>query len=150
MRNLSHFPKTDIRFWQRAVFRQPYIVDGQRRLTKEWYARVQFQGKRAFFQLGTPNRAAGAERRETYFCSSPSTVGPRRLRGIRRGLNRRRQQILPKLRSVPFLTRCSASARTDPRSKGTQLRSGKSSPTSSGSPLTRQNSITDPAAGANG
>jgi hypothetical protein len=61
-------------------------------------------------------------------------VDPSRLRGIRQGLNRRRQQILPKLPSVPFLTVCSASARTDPRSKGTQQRSGKSSPTSSGSP----------------
>jgi len=60
MRHLSHFPKSDIRFWQTTVFRQPYIVDGQRRLTKEWYARVQFQGKRQFFPLGTPNKAAAA------------------------------------------------------------------------------------------
>jgi hypothetical protein len=30
------------------------------RLTKEWYARVQFQGKRQFFPLGTPNKAAAA------------------------------------------------------------------------------------------
>jgi hypothetical protein len=67
MKNLSHFAKTDIRFWQSAVFRQPYIVDGQRRLTKEWYARVQFQGKRAFFQLGTPNRAAGAAKARDIF-----------------------------------------------------------------------------------
>ena len=67
MSNLSHFPKTDIRFWQGAVFRQAYTVDGQRRLTKEWYSRIQFQGKREFFSLGTPNRAAAAARaREIY------------------------------------------------------------------------------------
>jgi hypothetical protein len=60
MRGLSHFPKTDIRFWQNAVFRQPYTVDGQRRLTKEWYARLQYGGKRQFFSLGTPNKAAAA------------------------------------------------------------------------------------------
>jgi hypothetical protein len=40
MKELSHLPKTDIRFWQKAVFCQPYTVDGQRRLTKEWYART--------------------------------------------------------------------------------------------------------------
>jgi hypothetical protein len=60
MKDLSHFPKTDIRFWQNAVFRQPYTVDGQRRLTKEWYARLQYGGKRQFFSLGTPNKAAAA------------------------------------------------------------------------------------------
>jgi hypothetical protein len=30
MRNLSHFQKTDIRFWRNAVFRQPYTVGRQR------------------------------------------------------------------------------------------------------------------------
>jgi hypothetical protein len=67
MKNLSHFPKTDIRFWQTAVFRQPYIIDGRRRLTKEWYARVQFQGKRQFFPLGTPNKAAAAAKARDIF-----------------------------------------------------------------------------------
>jgi integrase len=67
MGDLSHFPKTDIRFWQSAVFRQPYTVDGQHRLTREWYSRIQFQGKRQFFSLGTPNKAAAAARaREIY------------------------------------------------------------------------------------
>jgi hypothetical protein len=36
-------------------------------LTKEWYARVQFQGKRAFFPLGTPNRAAAAAKARDIF-----------------------------------------------------------------------------------
>jgi hypothetical protein len=60
MKDLSHFPKSDIRFWQKAVFPSAYTVDGQRRLTKEWQARVQYGGKRKFFSLGTPNRAAAA------------------------------------------------------------------------------------------
>jgi hypothetical protein len=67
MTNLRHFPKTDIRFCQSAVFRQPYIVDGQRRLTNEWYARIKFQGKRQFFPLGTPNRAAAAAKARDIF-----------------------------------------------------------------------------------
>jgi hypothetical protein len=69
MGDLSHFPKTDIRFWQGAVFRQPYTVDGQRRLTKEWYSRVQFQGERQFFPLGTPNKAAAAARARDIYLS---------------------------------------------------------------------------------
>jgi hypothetical protein len=60
MKNLSHFSKTDIRFWQNAVFRQAYTVENQRRLTKEWYARGQFRGHRQFFSLGTSNKAAAA------------------------------------------------------------------------------------------
>ena len=75
MGDLSHFPKTDIRFWQSAVFRQPYTVDGQRRLTREWYSRIQFQGKRQFFSLGTPNKAAAAARaREIYLSLVASNV----------------------------------------------------------------------------
>ncbi len=67
MKSLSRFPKTDIRFWQSVVFRRPYIVDGERRLTKEWYARVQFHGKRAFFPLGTSNKAAAAAKARDIF-----------------------------------------------------------------------------------
>jgi hypothetical protein len=50
-----------------VVLRQAYTIDGQRRLTKEWYARVQFQGKRQFFPLGTPNKAAAAAKARQIF-----------------------------------------------------------------------------------
>jgi integrase len=69
MSNLSHFPKTDIRFWQNSVFRQPYTVGGARRLTKEWYARIQFQGRRHFFPLGTSNKAAAAAKARDIYLS---------------------------------------------------------------------------------
>jgi hypothetical protein len=69
MKNLSHFSKTDIRFWQNAVFRQAYTVDGRHCLTKEWYARMQFRGKREFFSLGTPNKAAAASRARDIYLS---------------------------------------------------------------------------------
>jgi integrase len=36
-------------------------------LTKEWYARVQFQGKRQFFPLGTPNKAVAAAKARDIF-----------------------------------------------------------------------------------
>ena len=57
---LGHFSKSDVRYWQRAVFRLSYTVDGKRRLTKEWYARLQYGGKRQFFSLGTANKASAA------------------------------------------------------------------------------------------
>jgi hypothetical protein len=69
MKNLSHFSKTDIRFWQNAIFRQAYTVDGRHCLTKEWYARMQFRGKREFFSLGTPNKAAAASRARDIYLS---------------------------------------------------------------------------------
>src|SRR5260221_1893612 len=69
MKNLSPFPKTDIRFWQNAVFRQPYTVGRQRRLTKEWYARIQFRGKRKFFPVGTQNKAAAAAKARDIYLS---------------------------------------------------------------------------------
>jgi hypothetical protein len=69
MKNLSHFSKTDIRFWQGAVFRRPYTVDGERYLTKEWYARIQFRGKRQFFSLSTPNKAAAAAKARDIYLS---------------------------------------------------------------------------------
>jgi integrase len=69
MKDLSHLSKTDIRFWQNAVFRQPYTKGSKRWLTKEWYARIQFRGKRQFFSLGTPNKAAAAAKARDIYLS---------------------------------------------------------------------------------
>jgi hypothetical protein len=126
MKNLSHFPKTDIRFWQSAVFRQPYTVDSHRRLTKEWYARVQFQGKRQFFPLGTPNRALRPPRHETYSYSSRSTAGHSRLRSMNETQTPRRQHILLKSRSAPFLRLSLASVPNARLLKATQPPSERS------------------------
>jgi hypothetical protein len=41
----------------------------RRRLTKEWYARVQFRGQRQFFSLGTPNKAAAAAKARDIYLS---------------------------------------------------------------------------------
>jgi len=61
-RNLSHFSKTDVRHWNQSIFRKGYTADGQRRYTQDWYARVQHGGRRDFFALQTPNKAAAAAR----------------------------------------------------------------------------------------
>jgi hypothetical protein len=63
MKNLSHFPKTDIRFWQRAVFRQSYTRNGKSFLTKAWAMKVAHEGR----PLGTLNKAvAAATARDIY------------------------------------------------------------------------------------
>jgi integrase len=59
---LGHFSKSDIRYWQRAVFRQSYTRNGQSFLTKAWAMKVAHEGRRETFSLGTPNKAAAAVR----------------------------------------------------------------------------------------
>jgi hypothetical protein len=59
---LLHFSKTDFRYWSENVFRKGYTKNGQRLYTKEWYARMQHDGRREFFPLQTPNKAAAAAR----------------------------------------------------------------------------------------
>ena len=66
---LSHFSKSDVRFWQETVFRKGYTRDGQRKYTTEWYARMQHDGRRDFFPLQTPNKAAAAARARDIYLS---------------------------------------------------------------------------------
>jgi hypothetical protein len=66
-RFLSHFSKTDFRYWNEAVFRKRYTKGGRQLFTKEWYARIQHDGRRDFFPLQTADGAAAASRaRDTY------------------------------------------------------------------------------------
>jgi integrase len=57
---LGHFSRSDVRYWQRAVFRQSYTRNGQSFLTKAWAMKVAYEGRRETFPLGTPNKAAAA------------------------------------------------------------------------------------------
>jgi integrase len=59
---LIHFSKTDFRYWSENVFRKAYTKNGRRLYTKDWYARIQHDGRREFFPLQTPNKAAAAAR----------------------------------------------------------------------------------------
>jgi hypothetical protein len=51
---------------RRRRFPSAYTADGQRGLTKEWHARVQYGDKRQFFSLETPNKAAPLEKPEIF------------------------------------------------------------------------------------
>jgi len=57
---LGHFAKTDVRYWQRTIFRQTYTRDGETRVTKDWAMKIAHVGRRETFPLGTPNKAAAA------------------------------------------------------------------------------------------
>jgi hypothetical protein len=50
---LGHFSKSDVRYWQRAVFRQSYTRNGHSFLTKAWAMKVAYEGRREAFPLGT-------------------------------------------------------------------------------------------------
>jgi integrase len=63
------YPKTDVRYWQKAVFQRTYRNDAQSLQVGHYSARIQFEGRREFFALEGQglNRAAAAERaREIY------------------------------------------------------------------------------------
>ena len=59
---LGHFSKSDVRYWQRAVFRQSYTRNGHSFLTKAWAMKVAYEGRRETFALGAPNKAVAAAR----------------------------------------------------------------------------------------
>jgi integrase len=70
----GHYGKTDIRYWQTAVFRQKYGRNGVAHQTSEWAIKIQHAGRREAFPLETANRAAaGAKARNIYL--SPRANG---------------------------------------------------------------------------
>jgi len=66
---LGHFAKTDVRYWQRTVFRQTYTRNGQTLATKNWAMKIAHAGKRETFPLGTPNKAAAAAKARDIYLS---------------------------------------------------------------------------------
>jgi hypothetical protein len=66
---LVGFPKTDVRYWQGAIFQRTYRKAGQKYRVQHYCARVQLNGRREFFALEQQglNRASAAEAaREIY------------------------------------------------------------------------------------
>jgi integrase len=66
---LGHFSKSDIRYWQRAIFRQTYTRNGQTLVTRNWAMKIAHKGRRETFALGTPNKAAAAARARDIYLS---------------------------------------------------------------------------------
>jgi integrase len=56
----QNFGKTDVRHWQKAIFKPRYTRDGQTVELGDWSVRIQWRGRRETFNLKTPNKAAAA------------------------------------------------------------------------------------------
>lgn len=54
--------REDVRWWQSRVFRMRYRQSGVLKEGADFSVRVQYQGRRECFNLGTPNKASAAER----------------------------------------------------------------------------------------
>lgn len=61
------FGKSDARYWYDAIFKRPYVRNGQTLRAADWTVRLQWRGRREFFNLQTPNKsAAAAKARDIY------------------------------------------------------------------------------------
>jgi hypothetical protein len=70
---LLHFSKTDFRYWSENVFRKAYTKNGRWLYTKDWYARIQHDGRREFFPL----RPGASEELFQLFATGQRVIGPR-------------------------------------------------------------------------
>jgi hypothetical protein len=53
----AHHGKTDIRYWQGAVYQPKYTRNGVVHQASEWAIKIQHLGRRETFPLGTANKA---------------------------------------------------------------------------------------------
>lgn len=64
--------KTDVRYWERAIFQPTYTRDGKTRIVGEWAAKMQHLGRRETFSLGSANKAAASSRAKEIYLSLQS------------------------------------------------------------------------------
>ena len=55
-------PKTDLRYWEAAVYHRTYTRNAQRFQVSHYSARIQHQGRQEIFALQTGNKTAAAGR----------------------------------------------------------------------------------------
>src|SRR6266446_4688153 len=65
-------PKTDLRYWERAIFQPTYTRYGQVWKVGEWAAKIQHLGRRETFSLGSANKASAAARAKEIYLSLQS------------------------------------------------------------------------------
>jgi integrase len=66
-------PKTDLRYWEKAIFQPTYTRDGVVHAVSDWAAKIQHAGRRETFPLATPNKAAAAAKAKTIYLSLRSS-----------------------------------------------------------------------------
>ena len=63
----TKWPKTDSRYWLEKIFKPWIVENGERRQSKHYTARIQWQGKRVAFPLLSPNAEKAANRAARIF-----------------------------------------------------------------------------------
>src|SRR6266581_1463094 len=61
--------RTDLRYWEKAIFQPTYTRNGQVRKVGEWASKIQHLGRRETFSLGGANRASAAARAKQIYLS---------------------------------------------------------------------------------
>src|SRR5215467_4894664 len=65
--------KSDVRYWQAAIFQPSYTWHGAKCKVGHWAVKVQYGGRRETIPLGTPNKTAAANKaKEFYLCLQSS------------------------------------------------------------------------------
>jgi hypothetical protein len=63
----ANFSKTDVRYWQTAIFKPKYTREGETVAIDDWSMRIQWRWHRESFNLKTPNKqAAAAKTKDIY------------------------------------------------------------------------------------
>src|SRR6266478_3490254 len=61
--------RTDLRYWEKAIFQPTYTRNGQVRKVGEWAAKIQHLGRRETFSLGAANKTSAAARAKEIYLS---------------------------------------------------------------------------------
>jgi integrase len=69
----GRYAKTDVRYWEKAIFQPTYTRAGKTRIVGEWVAKIQHLGQRETFSLGSANKTAAASRAKEIFLSLQSS-----------------------------------------------------------------------------
>jgi integrase len=69
VKTTGKFPKTDLRYWQQNLVRRTYKNAKGIAEVGAWSARMQHKGRREWFNLGTPNKAAAAVKAKDIYTS---------------------------------------------------------------------------------
>src|SRR6266404_4923480 len=71
-----NFGKTDVRYWQEAIFKPTYSKGGKTLCIEHWAARIQWRGQRELFNLKTSNKAAAAAKAKDIYATLAGTGWP--------------------------------------------------------------------------
>ena len=71
-KSAGRYAKTDVRYWEKAIFQPTYTRDGKTRIVGEWAAKIQHLGQRETFSLGSANKTASASRAKEIYLSLQS------------------------------------------------------------------------------